>query len=122
VYQEEIVHDAALEDRLVLNKASQFIWLIAGIVEALIAIRIFLKLIAANPTSAFASLIYSVTDLLLWPFFGLTGTPSANGAVLEIPSFIAMVVYALLFWLIVKVLWLLFERPSARTVRTYERV
>jgi hypothetical protein len=116
------VHDAALEDRQILNKASQFIWLIAGIVEALIAIRVFLKLIAANPASAFANLVYSMTDLLLWPFFGLTSTPSANGAVLEIPSIIAMVVYALAFWVIVKVLWLLFERPSARSVRTYQRV
>jgi hypothetical protein len=122
VYREEVVRDAALEDRQVLNKASQFIWLIAGLVEALIAMRVFLKLIAANPQSAFASFIYGLTDLLLWPFFGLTGTPSANGAVLEIPSVIAMVVYALLFWLMVKLIWLFFERPSARTVRTYERV
>jgi hypothetical protein len=122
VYREEIVYDTALEDRQILNKASQFIWLIAGLVEALIAIRVFLKLIAANPASAFANFIYGLTDLLLWPFFGLTGTPSANGAVLEIPSIIAMVVYALLFWLMVKLLWLFFERPSARSVKTYERV
>ena len=121
VREERIVHDAAVEQRLILAKATQLIWLIAGVLEALIGIRVVLKLIAANPNSGFARLIYGITDLFLLPFFGLTITPSANGVVLEIPSIIAMLVYALFFWGVVKIIWLLFDQPRARTVTTYEK-
>lgn len=119
--EERIIHDVATEQRLALVRVTQFIWLIAGALEALIGIRILLKLIAANPNSGFARLIYGITDLFLLPFFGLTITPSANGVVLEIPSIIAMLVYALFFWALVKVIWLLFDQPRARTITTYER-
>jgi hypothetical protein len=122
VYQQEVVHDVGAEERMALNKATQFIWLIGGLVEALIAMRVFLKLIAANPNSAFARLIYGLSDLLVWPFVGLTATPTANGMVLEIPSLIAMIVYAVGFYILVKLIWLFFEQPRARSVKTYERV
>jgi hypothetical protein len=122
VYQQEVVRNVGAEERMVLNKATQFIWLIGGLVEALIAMRVFLKLIAANPNSAFARLIYGISDLLVWPFVGLTATPTANGMVLEIPSLIAMIVFAVGFYVLVKLIWLLFEQPRARSVKTYERV
>lgn len=121
VREERVIHDAAAEQRLILTKVTQLIWLMAGVLEALIGIRVVLKLIAANPNSGFARLIYGITDLFLLPFFGLTITPSANGVVLEIPSIIAMLVYALFFWGVVKVIWLLFDQPRARTVTTYEQ-
>ncbi len=90
------------------RKLYQLIWLIAIIVEVLIGFRVFLKLIGANPESGFASFIYGITAPILAPFAGLTSTPSANGAVFEISSIIAMVVYAILFWLatyVIRVLW-----------------
>ena len=64
-----------------------------GILEGLIALRILLKLIAANPNSPFAAMLYRFTDIFLFPFAGLTATPSAGGMVLEISSFIALAVY-----------------------------
>jgi uncharacterized protein YggT (Ycf19 family) len=93
-----------------VSKWDRIIWLLAIILETLIAFRIFLKLIAANPASGFASFVYAVTEPFLAPFAGLTSTPSASGAVLEISSIIAMVVYALLFWLAVYLIHLIWER------------
>jgi hypothetical protein len=122
VYQERVVQNVGAEERMMLSKATQFIWLIAGLVEGLIAMRVFLKLIAANPNSTFARFLYGVTDLLVWPFVGLTATPTANGMILEIPSLIAMVVFAVAFYILVKLIWLLFEQPRSRSVTTYERV
>ena len=63
------------ERRINTFKATQVVWLLFGILEALIAIRILLKLIAANPNSPIAALIYGFTDLFLFPFAGLTATP-----------------------------------------------
>ena len=100
------------EDERVANlpprKLYQLVWLIAIIVEMLIGFRVFLRLIAANPQSGFASFIYGITTPILAPFAGLTTTPSANGVVFEVSSVIAMIVYALLFWLgtyVIRVLW-----------------
>jgi hypothetical protein len=91
-------------------KLEKIAWLGAIVLEILIGFRIFLKAIAANPQSGFASFVYGVTDPFLAPFAGLTSTPSANGAVLEISSLIAMVVYALLFWLAIYVIHLIWGR------------
>jgi hypothetical protein len=120
VVEQRVVHDPAAEERLVLERVTQFIWLIAAVLELAILIRVFLKLLAANPNSPFAQLIYGVTDLFLFPFFGLTATPTIGGAVLEIPALIAMFVYFIAFWVLTRLIWLVFERPTARTVSTYE--
>ena len=84
------------ERRILTFKVTQLVWLFLCILEALIALRIGLKLIGANPDSLFAVLVYGFTSLFLFPFTGLTGTPTAGHMVLEISSMIAMVVYALI--------------------------
>jgi len=100
------------EQRRTLIKISQFIWLGFGVLEGLIGLRILLKLIAANPQSPFANLIYEVTKPFLAPFVGLTPTPAANGVVLEIHSIIALFVYALISVLIERLIWIIFSRPN----------
>ena len=55
-------------------------------------------LIAANPQNPFAGLIYGLTDFFLVPVVGTTGSLAADGAVLEIPTLIAMIVSAFLQW------------------------
>ncbi len=101
-----------IEQRRTLLKISQFIWLGFGVLEGLIGLRILLRLIAANPQSPFAHLIYEVTKPFLAPFVGLTPTPAANGLVLEIYSIIALLVYVLLSILIERLIWILFSRPK----------
>ena len=99
------------ERRIFTFKATQLVWLLFGILEALIALRIGLKLIGANPDSPVAVFIYGVTSLFLAPFAGLIGTPAAGGMVLETSSVIAMVVYALIAWALERIIWVIFYRP-----------
>jgi len=99
------------EQRLFSFKTTQWIWLIFGVVETLIALRVVLKLIGANPASPFAAFIYYVSAIFLSPFAGLVGTPSSGGMVLEISSIIAMLIYALLAWGIERIVWVIFYRP-----------
>ena len=82
----------------------QVLWYILGVIEVLLLFRIFLKAIGANPASGFANLIYSATELLVAPFYGVLGISAANGAVLEWPTFIAVAVYALIVYGIVQLL------------------
>lgn len=117
--QETVVVEERIDEperRVYTFKVTQLIWLIFGIIEGLILIRVVLKLIAANPAAPFAAFIYAVTEPFLQPFIGLTGTPSAGGVVLELSSIIAVIVYALLAWLIVKIIDIAFYSPRARRV------
>ncbi len=120
-HQVSVIRNRAAEQRSAAYRLSQIIYLLFGILEGLIAIRFVLKLIAANPANPFASLIYNFTDLFLWPFFGITGTPAVGGSVLEISSIFGLIVYALLSWVVVKIVWLLLYHPTTRVVRTYDR-
>ena len=120
-HSELTIRDLGAEQRLRLFKAEQAVWLVFGILDVLIGIRVVLKLIGANPANAFAHFIYSIAALFLGPFFGLTRTPSSGGMVLEVSSIIAMIIYALIAWGIVRVLRLIFLRGTTRSVSTYDR-
>jgi len=104
------------DQRSFIVKLTQLVWLLFGILEALIGLRVVLKLIAANPNSPFAVLVYRLSSLFVWPFSGLTRTPAANGMVLDIPSIIAMLVYALVAWVIVRLIWIVLDRPGPTAV------
>lgn len=98
-----------------LMRVTQFVWLVAGVLETLFAVRIILKLLAANPDAGFDRFITGVTAPFLAPFVGLMNNAAAsNGSVLEVTTLVAMLVYALLAWGIVRLLWIVFERRVAR--------
>ena len=106
------------EQRIFSFKVTQLIWLLLGILEALIALRIGLKLVGANPESPIVALIYGFTYLFLFPFEGMIATPSSGSIVLELSSFFAMLVYALIAWAVERTVWLLFYRPRGPMVGT----
>jgi hypothetical protein len=119
--RKKVIEDIGARRRQGINRVIQAIWLLFGILEAAIGLRVFLKLIAANPSNLFAQLVYSFTELFLWPFAGLTISPSVGGYTLEIPSVIAMIVYAVAAWVLASLIWIIFSRSSSRSVMVYER-
>jgi uncharacterized protein YggT (Ycf19 family) len=89
---------------------------IIGVIELALVIRIILELFAASPASQFVSWIYGVTQSLLGPFAGaFSNLALGNGAQLDLVAILAMIVYALLGWVIIEALALIFT--SAATVR-----
>jgi hypothetical protein len=109
-----------LERRIFTFKATQVVWLLLGLLEALIVLRIGLKLIGANPASPIVALIYGFSNLFLFPFTGMIGSPSAGNMVLEISSLFAMLIYALIAWAVERIVWLIFYRPHGPVVGTTE--
>jgi hypothetical protein len=108
------------EQRIFTFKATQLIWLLFGILIAMIALRIGLMLIGANPASPIVALIYGFTGLFLFPFTGLINSPTAGNMVLELSSVFAMLIYSLIAWALVKIVWLIFFRPRAPVVAVTE--
>lgn len=108
------------EQRIFTFKAAQFIWLLFGILEALIALRIGLKLIGANPESPIVALIYGLTYLFLFPFEGLVPSPASGSIVLELSSMFAMLIYGLIAWAVERTVWLIFYRPRGPVIAVTE--
>ena len=108
---EQAIRAVRGEQRLSFQRVSEVILLCIGVVEGLIGLRIILKLIGANPDNEFARLVYSGAGVFLAPFFGLVANPVAGGVVVELSSFVGMLVYAWLGWLILNVDWPPYEEP-----------
>jgi len=92
-------------------KATQLIWLLLTLLEAVLALRFVFKLIGVNGANPFATLLYGFTSFFVAPFASLTGAPAAGGMVLEISTIIAMIVYLLIAWALERIVYVLFYRP-----------
>lgn len=99
-------------------KWQQGIYLLFGFIEVVLAIRFVLRLFGANAQAGFAQLIYGATAPLVAPFQGLFGTVQSEGSVLESATLVALVVYALVAWLIVKLASLAFGETRSATATT----
>lgn len=119
--EEHIVEDRNLENRQTVRKVAQLLWLLFGALEVLIGFRVLLKLIAANPNSWFASFVYQFSDVFVWPFQNIVTNPSFQNSVMEITSLIAMLVYALVGWGVVRLFYLVFYRRSSKSVTIYDK-
>ena len=98
-----------------IYRVSQTVYLLAGIAEALIIIRVALKLLAANAATGFVRFVYGVSAPLVAPFQGIFPTPVSNANVLELSSLLAIVVYGLIAWGLVRLIFLLGRRPLPTT-------
>jgi hypothetical protein len=88
--------------------AARVVWTIMGIVEGILGLQFILRLIGANPAAGFTNFIYSLAHPLLVPFFNVVRNTStgSNGGVFEWTTLIAMVVYWLLAWAIIRLFFL----------------
>jgi hypothetical protein len=82
------------------------IYFFFGALEILLAFRLVLKLMGASITSSFVGLIYGLTGIFILPFEGIFRSGYAQGvettSVLEPSTLVAIIVYAVLAWGIVK--------------------
>lgn len=85
-----------------LYRGTQVVWYLLGLLEALLAFRFVLKLLGANPNAGFTEFIYSVTYPFVAPFLNVFRVQRIEGNVFEWTTILAMLVYWLLAWAIVK--------------------
>ena len=89
-------------------KAMKIVYYILGVLEVLFAFRLVFKLLGANPQSPSVSFIYTVSQAFLAPFSGIFRSAVTKGieaqSVLEPTTIIAMIVYAVVAWGIVKLI------------------
>jgi len=97
-------------------RAYRLVYFVLGVIEVLLILRFFFKLLAANPQNAFVSLVYGITNMLMLPFntiFRPTAAATETVArVFEPASIVAMIVYALLAAGISKLLFIMRTKPK----------
>lgn len=92
----------------------RIVWYIAGVIIALLAIRIILLLLGANDASGFVSFVYGLSAIFAAPFYGIFSYQPAYGvSTLELSSLVAIAVYALVAWGIAKLATLTKSNSSA---------
>jgi uncharacterized protein YggT (Ycf19 family) len=79
-----------------------------------LALRLVLKLTGANPSSPFAAFVYTITAPLLLPFQSLFPNPSAGRFVFEATTLVAMIVYPIFTWLLLKGVYLYYLHGRRR--------
>ena len=104
---ESVAYDPFADRRLAAQRTVQLVYWVFGLIEGLILVRFILKALGANPSAGFAQFIYGITAPLVAPFYGMFGNPTAQGSVLELHSIVALIVYALVAWLIAKLVWII---------------
>ncbi len=87
-----------------LYRAKQIVWLIVGLIVALIGLRFVLLLLGANMAVGFGGLVLAITQPFVAPFLPLFGEQQAQ---IEFSDLIAIAVYLLLGWGISKLLEIL---------------
>jgi uncharacterized protein YggT (Ycf19 family) len=112
-----IAYDPYEGRRLVAHRLTQLIYWVFALIEGLIAIRLILKALGANPSAGFAEFIYGITTPLVAPFLNLFANQTYQNSVLELSSIVALIVYALVAWLLGKLVWIL-AGESRSAVRT----
>ncbi len=90
--------------------AQRIIWFVVGLINILLATRFVLLLLGANLDAGFVEFIYTITNPLVAPFVGIFGTPTYGQFMFDWSSLLAIIVYSLIAWGIVKAMTL--SRPQ----------
>lgn len=99
--------------KFVIGKTRDFLQWFAIVIEILLLLRFIFSLIGANQSNIFADFLYALTNVILTPFSNLVSNPNIRGSsVFEWNTLIAMAIYALIFWLLMRFVRLLVSEPQ----------
>ena len=123
--QDEVVSDRVVQDEAVnrwstLDLATRIIWFLTGLLLIGLAARFIFKATGANTGSSFVAFVYNSTAAFVAPFRGIFTDSVSGNSVLEVSTIVAIVVWALIAYLLTWLLGILLGGPS-RGVREYRR-
>ena len=104
--EDEIIHERVIvhttevpQETIVVSRA---VFYILDVIESLLAIRFLLKAFGASSVASFVRFMYSITDPLVAPFRGIFPPAVEQGLAIDWPTLVAMLVYALIAYLIIR--------------------
>jgi uncharacterized protein YggT (Ycf19 family) len=80
--------------------------LIFAFIEAILGLRVILKLFGANPKSPFAYWLYETTNPLLYPFKNIFPNSNIKGAlIIEFTTLFTLLLFAFIYYWINDYIW-----------------
>lgn len=113
--EEEVVETQAPAFSLArgwLRTLGAFVAVAFAVIETALLFRFGFKLADANPANGFVDFIYDVTKGLVDPFDNIVAAESAGNGILEWGTLIAVIVYAVVAFLIMMFIWAASSAPS----------
>lgn len=101
-----------------MYRATQIVWYVAGLIEVVLALRFVLRLIGANPNAGFVEFIYAIAGPFVAPFNNIVRNARIEGSVFDWNTLIAMAVYWIAAWAIVRLFFM--GRPVTEAEADYE--
>jgi uncharacterized protein YggT (Ycf19 family) len=124
----EPVHDHVVEQPVVhevsepvvpatspVDTVRRLVWLVFGVLQALIVLRFILLLLGANEGNDVVAFVIGVTDPFVEPFrgmFDLDSVSGASGSVLDVAALVALVAWTLVEALVLGIVGLADRRTT----------
>ncbi|MBP7176708.1 MAG: YggT family protein [Thermoclostridium sp.] len=97
-------------------RSRNVIYYLLGLIEILLGLRFLFMLLGANPRSGFTSFLYMFTGIFISPFSGIFNPLTTPGlvsrSVFDPATIVAMIIYALIAWGIVRLMWIKVARDD----------
>lgn len=104
---------AADNQNSAVTRLVHIVYYLFSVVELVLIVRVILHVFGANSDNGFARLIDVVSSPFVALFATLLDNPTlGTTAVLEITTLIAILVWAIVAWLIARLVWLVMSRPD----------
>jgi YggT family protein len=102
------------DDAIVVRRptAVSVTYYILDVIEILLLLQFLFALFRANPGSPIVTLIRVLTDPLVAPFAGIFPSAAAVGTSIDWAALVGMAIYAIIAYLIVKLIYLSYRRTA----------
>jgi uncharacterized protein YggT (Ycf19 family) len=115
VVETPVVHERVVTTTSPVDTIRRIVWLLFGVLQAMILLRIVLLLLNANESNDLVSFITGVTDPFVEPFrgmFRIDEVSGASGSVLDVAAIIALVAWTLIEALVLGIVSLADRRTT----------
>ncbi len=107
--------DTGPADRSPMDTLRRLVWLVFGVLQALLLVRVLLLLLGANEGNQAVDALLGVTDPFVVPFRGMFRVDSVDGAagsMLDLAALVALVAWTLIEALVLGIIGLAETRPA----------
>ncbi|MEI6729151.1 MAG: YggT family protein [bacterium] len=91
------VAENSVQEKDGVEKIAQLVWYVVGLINVVLAIRIFFLLFNAQ-SGGFTGFLYNVTAPFVMPFTGIFPAPGVGTTYFDTAALVAIIIYSLVAW------------------------